>query len=246
MSYRSDSKPSAAVNAIRVLETVARFGTGTTAKEVTDTLHMAQATAYRVLNSLVADEFLARTSDLRGFALGHAISGLITAATPPTVPTAARNEIEKFRAGNRFAVHLVMFRNAALRVADEDPDYPVRSVFEMLRNPHASAAGKLMLAHLEERESLFPGGPLVRVTGHTIADHARLKEELAEIRSKGEAVEINELEEGSASLAVPVTRPSGSVGAAVCLTGSAERFDSICEHAESARALASRLAPLLF
>ncbi|MFE4198896.1 IclR family transcriptional regulator [Paenarthrobacter sp. NPDC056912] len=247
MNYRpSHTKPSSALNSLKVLETVARFGTGTTAKEITDALQMPQATAYRVLNSLVADEYLARTSDLRGFALGHAISGLITAATPPTVPTAARSEIQEFRSRNRFAVHLVMFRNASLRIADEDPDYPLHSVFEMLRYPHTSAAGKLMLAGLDDFSAPFPKGPLVRLTAHTITDAAQLKQQLEEIRSSGEASEISELEEGSASLAYPVRLPDGPVGAALCLSSPAERFNATREHAAAARELSSRLAPLLF
>lgn len=247
MNYRpAHSGSGPASNSLRILEFVARFGTGTTAKEITDALQMPPATAYRILNALVADEYLARTSDLRGFALGHAISGLITAATPPTVPTAARTAIEEFRSGNRFAVHLIMFRNASLRIADEDPDYPLQSAFEMLRYPHASAAGKLMLAELGDSASPFPRAPLMKLTQHTITDRRQLEEQLAEIRSKGQASEINELEQGSASLALPVRLPNGAVGGALCLSGPSERFTTICEHTEAARELTSRLAPFLF
>lgn len=247
MSYRPGNPgPSTASNSLRILEIVARFGTGTTAKEITDALQMPPATAYRMLNALVGDEYLARTSDLRGFALGHAISGLITAATPPTVPTAARTVIEEFRSGNRFAVHLIMFRNASLRIADEDPDYPLQSAFEMLRYPHASAAGKLMLAELGDSAPPLPKGPLMKLTEHTITDSGQLEEQLEEIRFKGEASEINELAEGSASLALPVRLPNRTAGAAFCLSGPAERFTTIYEHAEAARELTSRLAPFLF
>ncbi|WP_026556531.1 IclR family transcriptional regulator [Arthrobacter sp. 35W] len=247
MNYRYENRgPSTTSNPLRILEVVARLGTGTTAKEVSDALQMPPATAYRVLNALVGDEYLARTSDLRGFALGHAISGLIAAAAPPTVPAAARAVIDAFRSGNRFAVHLIMFRNAALRIADEDPDYPLQSASEMLRYPHASAAGKLMLAELGDSASALPKGPLMKLTEHTIVDKRRLEEVLAEIRIKGEASEINELEQGSARLALPVRRPNGSVGAALCLSGPSERFDTVCEHAEEARQLASGLAPFLF
>jgi DNA-binding IclR family transcriptional regulator len=247
MSYRpihAGSGP--ASNSIKILEIVARFGSGTTAKEITDALQMPQATAYRMLNALVADEYLVRTSDLRGFALGHAITGLITAAAPPTIPTVARTAIEEFRSGNRFAVHLIMFRNTSLKIADEDPDYPVQSAFEMLRHPHASAAGKLMLAGLGDSTSTIPKGPLKKLTQHTITEIDRLEKQFAEIRLKGEASEINELEQGSATLALAVSLPDGPVGAALCLTGPAERFTAICERAETARELASGLAPLLF
>jgi len=247
MSYRSERPgPSTASNSLRILEIVAQLGTGTTAKEITDALKMPPATAYRMLNALVGDEYLARTSDLRGFALGHALSGLITAATPPTVPTAARKVVEEFRSGKRFAVHLVMFRNASLRVGDEDPDYPLQSTFEMLRYPHASAAGKLMLASLGDAASPLPGGPLMKLTQHTITDRRQLEESLVAVRFNGEASDINELEQGSATLALPVRMPHGPIGAAICLSGPSDRFASICEHAEPARELSSRLAPFLF
>lgn len=247
MSYRPENRgPSTVSNSFRILEVVARFGTGTTAKEITEALQIPPATAYRMLNSLVGEEYLARTSDLRGFALGHAISGLITAATPPTVPTAAHNLIDEFRGGTRFAVHLIMFRNASLRIADEDPDHPLHSAFEMLRYPHASAAGKLMLAEHGDSPSPLPKGPLMKLTPHTITDRKKLEEQLTEIRLKGEASEIDELEQGSATLALPVQLPNSPVGAALCLSGTSERFTTIYEHAEAARELTTRLAPLLF
>jgi DNA-binding IclR family transcriptional regulator len=240
------SGPSTASNPLRILEIVARFGTGTTAKEITEALQMPPATAYRMLNSLVGDEYLVRTSDLRGFALGHAISGLIMAAVPPIVPTAARSAIEEFRSGNRFAVHLIFFRNACLRVADEDPDYPLQSESDMLRHPHASAVGKLMLAELGDEAPPSPRSPLTKLTSHTITDRQQLEAQLAVIRAKGEAAEIDELEQGSSCLAIPVKLPHGTIEAAVCLMGPSERFTAICDHAEEARKLASRLAPLLF
>lgn len=247
MGYRpAHPAPSTATNSLRILEIVARFGTGTTAKEIADALQMPSATVYRMVNALVADEYLVRTSDLRGFALGHALSGLITAAVPPTVPAAARSAINEFRSGNRFAVHLVLFRNASLRIAEEDPDYPLQSAYEMLRFPHASAAGKLMLADLGDSAPPFPGGSLAKLTEHTITDRRQLEEQLAAIRIEGQASEINELEQGSASLALPVQLPDEPVGAALCLSGPSERFTAICDHAQAARELASRLAPLLF
>jgi DNA-binding IclR family transcriptional regulator len=86
----------------------------------------------------------------------------------------------------------------------------------------------------------------VKLTEQTITDTGRLDEQLAEIRLTGQASEINEFESGSASLALPVRMPNGSAGGALCLSGSAERFATISEHADAARELTSRLSPLLF
>jgi DNA-binding IclR family transcriptional regulator len=86
----------------------------------------------------------------------------------------------------------------------------------------------------------------MKLTQHTITDNGRLEEQLAEIRLKGEASEINELEQGSASLALPVRLPGRPAGAALCLSSPAERFATTYEHAGAARELTSRLAPFLF
>jgi DNA-binding IclR family transcriptional regulator len=116
----------------------------------------------------------------------------------------------------------------------------------MLRHPHASAAGKLMLAELGDLGSTIQKWPLKKLTQHTITDRDGLEKEIAEIRLRGEASEINELEEGSATLALPVRLPKGPLAAALCLTGPAERFEAIYERAGTARELTSGLAPLLF
>ncbi|WP_425300734.1 helix-turn-helix domain-containing protein [Nocardia farcinica] len=81
--------PSTVSNSLRILEAVACLGLGVTAKEIAAALHMPAATAYRLLNALVAEEYLVRTSDLRGFGLGARLDGLISAAAQPRVPFAA-------------------------------------------------------------------------------------------------------------------------------------------------------------
>jgi DNA-binding IclR family transcriptional regulator len=103
-----------------------------------------------------------------------------------------------------------------------------------------------MLAELGDSVFPLPGGQLVKLTEQTITDNARLDEQLAEIRRTGQASDISEFESGSASLALPVRMPDGSAAGALCLTGPAERFAAISEHADAARELASRLSPLLF
>ena len=103
-----------------------------------------------------------------------------------------------------------------------------------------------MLAELADSAALLPRGPLTKLTQHTITDSGQLEAQLAEIRLKGEASEINELAQGSASLALPVGLPNSPAGAALCLSGPSERFTTIYEHAAAAREVSTRLAPLLF
>ena len=86
-----------------------------------------------------------------------------------------------------------------------------------------------MLAELGDSTFALPQGPLTKVTHHTITDQSSTgRGQLAEIRLKGEATEINELEQGSARLAVPVRVPNWSLSAQPSTSPSpTERFTSI-------------------
>lgn len=207
---------------------------------------MPPATAYRLLNALVGDEYLVRTADLRGFALGHAITGFISASAVPTVPTSARLLLEEFRSQTRFAVHLVLFQMASIKIADSDPDHPLRSEAEMMRYLHASAAGKLFLSQLEDLSHVLPEGLIKKLTPKTITDIDLLQRDLIQISERGYAIQIEELEEGRCCLAVPIAIVGSPAGGALCLGGTSERLDAIRDHVPSAQQAATRLAPLLF
>ena len=63
--------------ALGMLEAVAHLGPGTTAKEIATFAGVPSATAYRMLNLLVAEGFLVRVPDLSGFALGRRTAGAL-------------------------------------------------------------------------------------------------------------------------------------------------------------------------
>lgn len=73
-------QPQAVRNAFAVLEEVARCGPGVTGTQVARNLAMPKATAYRLLNMLVEEEYLVRVPDLSGFALGRKVAWLVAAA----------------------------------------------------------------------------------------------------------------------------------------------------------------------
>jgi DNA-binding IclR family transcriptional regulator len=67
-------QPKAVQSALAVLEEVARCGPGVTGQQVAKNLGLPKATAYRLLNLLVQDEYLVRMPDLSGFALGRKVA----------------------------------------------------------------------------------------------------------------------------------------------------------------------------
>ncbi len=73
-------QPAALDSAFALLEAVAQHGPGVTTRELVDALPMSRATVYRMTKHLVAQEYLVRTPDLTGFALGARVLALGEAA----------------------------------------------------------------------------------------------------------------------------------------------------------------------
>ncbi|WP_327141118.1 IclR family transcriptional regulator [Nocardia sp. NBC_01327] len=231
-------------SSLAIIEVVADCGVGVTAKEIADRLGMAPATAYRLINALVADEFLVRTADLRGFGLGVRLRGLAEAMKTSVVTGAARQCLTEFRESTRFAVHLMNFRPDTVQVISEDPDHPVLGERELVRYPHASAAGKLLLASRTQWRAMVPEP--VRVTTHTHIDHGVLAEEIRMVREAGFAQAVNELVAGLACLAYPIYNETGTVEGALCISGPSSRVGALLGHDAQARSCAKELGPLLY
>jgi DNA-binding IclR family transcriptional regulator len=85
---------------------------------------------------------------------------------------------------------------------------------------HASAAGKVFLAHgvSEVRPRLE------RLTPRTLVDRAALEEDLAAVRERGYATLVDELEPGLSVVAAPVLDAGGDVVAALAVSGPTTRL----------------------
>ncbi|WP_209313958.1 IclR family transcriptional regulator C-terminal domain-containing protein [Blastococcus sp. TF02A_35] len=239
----SGRQPKAVQSALAVLECVAVSGAGITAKEVAAALGMPPATAYRLLNLLVGEEYLVRMPDLRGFALGRKVAGLAAAIAPVRVPTAARAAVAGLRSSVRAGVHLVVYTATSLRCADVDPDLPLASVAMVERHLHATAAGRLLLAAQVEWRELLPPSRLLGLTAATVTRADLLDRCLADVRASGWAGQVGELHDGVACLAAPVRSAGGELVAGVVVTSSRGQLPR--EHLDAALGCAASLAPLL-
>jgi len=91
---------------------------------------------------------------------------------------------------------------------------------------HATSTGKVLLAYLPdgERERVIEQLELTRFTEHTIVERERLRRELGQVRHRGYALGMEELEIGLNSVAAPVRDHAGMVCAAVSISGPAYRL----------------------
>jgi DNA-binding IclR family transcriptional regulator len=194
-------EPAAVRKALALLEAVAQLGSGATARDISRESGIPPATAYRLLNLLVADGYLVRIADLSGFALGRRTRELAGAVPEPAAefrPISA--VVEELRARVRFGIFVASYADGRVRLVDRDPDHELTSEGAIRTHLHASAIGKLLLAH---RPELAPA-PLRAVTARTITRPDALTAELTTIRASDAAREVDELRWGRSALAVPV------------------------------------------
>ncbi len=92
---------------------------------------------------------------------------------------------------------------------------------------HATAIGKLLLAHLPSRtrKRIIEAAPLSKFTDHTITDVADLEAELKGIRRNGFATNNSENVSGLIAVAVPICDDGGRVVAGLALHAPDARMD---------------------
>lgn len=91
---------------------------------------------------------------------------------------------------------------------------------------HATSSGKVLLAYLDDRHraQLIDAAGFEKYTPNTITSADALQEQLDEVRHRGYAVAVEELETGLNAVAAPVRSYDGEVVAAVSASGPAYRF----------------------
>ncbi|MBK8050389.1 MAG: IclR family transcriptional regulator [Anaerolineales bacterium] len=102
---------------------------------------------------------------------------------------------------------------------------------------HATASGKLLLAHLPSAEvNEVLAQPLPAFTPHTITDPSELRQQLALIRRQGYAMDNEEFEMGVRGVSAPIWGIDGRLVAALGVPGPAGRITD-----ERASSIASAL-----
>jgi len=147
----SGRQPGAVHSAFAVLEEVARAGPGITAQQLSARLGLPRATAYRILNLLVQDEYLVRMPDLRGFALGRKVAELADVAQAQDAAATAREAVADLRGRIRGGVHLAVYRDDRVVPVDVDPDFPLSDPKRIQSDLSVSALGRLLLAEQAAR-----------------------------------------------------------------------------------------------
>jgi DNA-binding IclR family transcriptional regulator len=93
---------------------------------------------------------------------------------------------------------------------------------------HATSNGKVLLAFMDDAErDRYLASPLDTRTARTVVDPQVLRGQLAEVRRRGYAQTLEELEEGLNAVAAPVRQADGRVIAALGVSGPAFRMRGV-------------------
>jgi DNA-binding IclR family transcriptional regulator len=183
-------------------------------------LGMSKATLLRVLRTLQTHDFVRQRNEDHSFVLGPSAIRLGTLALRHTrVFEIARPYMRRLQATTGETVCFFVVSGTDRLCVDSIPsrhDLRMTADVGTTRPLHAGAAGKVLLAFMEEPAArrVLLGRRLQRLTDRTIADGPTVLRQLEEIRRNRYAVSAGEAVAGAAAIAAPILdRDESLVGA---------------------------------
>lgn len=198
--------------------------------EVAAELGIARSSGHRMLTTLQAQGLLKQDPATRGYTAGPQLIQIGVAVIGATdLKAEARATIERLSQDTGETVHLIVLEGTDIVFVDgaEGRGAIRAAVRTGDRAPaHASAAGKVMLAHLplDQLRERYPGSRISGGTNNAVTSRRRLEAELETVRLNGYATNLGESEIGLHAVAAPILDVTGGVRAAVSLSGPSERL----------------------
>lgn len=216
------------VKGLGIIELLAHSARPLGLSEIATTLDLAKSNVHRLMQGLTEAHYIVRdertgrySASIKLWELGSAVLARLD------LRVHAEQVMDRLLAETRETVHLsVLDGDEVVYVHKLDSPNPVRAYTQIggRAMAHCVATGKAMLAFrpqaVLERISQSLQGP----TSATVVDPKKFLQEMARIRVQGFALNRGEWNENVYGIASPVTDVSGSLVAALGLSGPKERF----------------------
>lgn len=214
--------------ACEVLRLLGAAENGLSQAEIEKLAGVPRATAFRMLTTLVHEDF-ARKDGARYF-IGRAAAQIgIKALGAISIREPAKPVLARLAQTSGETAHLAIpsGKHSLVLVVCDSPN-PVHAASRpgTLADMHCSATGKIFLAFRPGGDALVGQLTLNRRTAATRMDVAALRQDLEAARAAGYAIDDEEYWDGVRCLAAPVRDSSGQVIASIGITGTASRFDA--------------------
>ena len=248
MKTRPPQGAQAALRAVRLLKLFTNERSEMSLAEISRASGLNKTTTHRLLRALQSESLIDRNPATSAYSLGAGLMALGVQALAssdlrrrvrPVLRTLARETGET-------ATLEVPFEDNMLILDEVAGSHVIGSAGNIgTRWPiHAKSTGKAWLA-FDEAGIERLGEQLKPVTGSTLTDRDALQTQLAEIRRRGYAVTVDEVEEGYTAVATIIRGVLGDVQGALSIGGPTQRLTAV-RRAELGTALcraAQRLNP---
>ena len=227
--------------AVTVLEILAREGeAGVT--EIAVELGVHKSTAFRLVTALENRGLVAQHMDRGKYRLGVGILRLAGATTARLdLVQESRPVCERLAQEAGETINVAVLADGFALYLDQvagPSALQTRNWIGQRLDLHATSNGKVLLAYLPDAAV---AEPLARYTEHTVVDPADLEKQLDEVRRRGYAITVDELEIGLTAVAAPVRNLDTRVIAALSASGPSFRLagdrltatiDAVCAAAD--------------
>jgi DNA-binding IclR family transcriptional regulator len=211
--------------AFQLIQAVVDAGSGgATFSDAVRASAVPKSTAHRLLNELTDLGALRYDAESRAY-----FGGLLLARFGSAV--AADYDLRKIARPHLEKLHQETGHTATLGIRDgdhgiyldkvESKEFGVRLHSEIGKAfpLHCTGIGKVLLSHLESNAAKeLLRGNLTPYTKKTITSKTLLRQELKEIRSRGYAIDDEEITRGFVCIAAPIFGPDGSIAGALSCT----------------------------
>lgn len=213
---------------IDIIDLLKDFPRGLTLKEIAEKLSLPQSSAFHLLQTMQARQFLSIT-ERKAYKLGPKLIQIGTRALETLdVNAVAQPYLRELMESLEETVFMaVMLGHELTYVAKVDNYRSVRTSAQIgMRKPvYCTGLGKAFLAFMPEqvKNNILSGIDRPQITKNTITDLATLNEQLSEFRLQGYAVDDEENEGGLYCLAAPVFNAANEIIAAISVAGPKNR-----------------------
>ncbi len=221
--------------------------------ELAQHLRQNKATLFRVLHTLEQFGYLAKDGASGRYVPGLRLHTLGAAAVQhETLRWQSLPPLQDLAQATGETVHVgILHDGVVVTVQVVEGTHAVRmhSTIGKRSPAHASALGKVLLAHLPdaEVEALLQRQGMARFTPNTITTPAALREALHRVRQEGYAPDEEEIEAGLRCLAAPITDQTGRPTAALAISAPAWRMtpEAVAVLLPQVKATAARISRML-
>lgn len=226
-NLQSPKGAQSALRAVRLLKLFSREEPELPLAEISRRAGLNKTTTHRLLQALASEAMLERNPDSGSYRLGSAVVALGSQALAgDDLRRRARPLLESLAAETGETATLEVPVENTMLILDEvtggrrvAAGGNVGTRWAM----HATSTGKAVIAFAADGMTRL-GERLTPLTARTITDRARLAEQLDEIRRRGFAETVDELEDGFSGVGTVVRGQSGEIIGALSICGPTQRL----------------------